>query len=52
MLNFCDFIRVYVFTTNHHLKENAHMLYWKSVDHVQTHRSEARTQRRGKSDCL
>ena len=20
MLNFCDFIRVYVFTTNHHLK--------------------------------
>ena len=21
MLNFCDFIQVYVFTTNHHLKE-------------------------------
>ena len=21
MLNFCDFIRVYVFTTNHHLKD-------------------------------
>ena len=22
MLNFCDFIQVYVFTKNHHLKEN------------------------------
>ena len=22
MLNFCDFIQVYVFTTNHHLKEH------------------------------
>ena len=22
MLNFCDFIQVYVFTTNHHLKES------------------------------
>ena len=22
MLNFCDFIQVYVFTTNHHLKMN------------------------------
>ena len=22
MLNFCDFIQVYVFTTNHHLKQN------------------------------
>ena len=22
MLNFCDFIQVYVFTTNHHLKVN------------------------------
>ena len=21
MLNFCDFIQVYVFTTNHHLKQ-------------------------------
>ena len=30
------------------IKENAHMLYWKSVDPVQTHRSEARTQRKDK----
>ena len=22
MLNFCDFIQVFVFTTNHHLKES------------------------------
>ena len=25
MLNFCDFIQVYVFTTNHHLKKNTFM---------------------------
>ena len=29
MLNFCDFIQVYVFTTNHHLN-HAHFL----VDHI------------------
>ena len=23
MLNFCDFIQVFVFTTNHHLKERS-----------------------------
>ena len=34
------------------IKENAHMLYWKTVDHAQTHRSEARPQRKGKTDCL
>ena len=26
MLNFCDFIQVYVFTTNHHLKIQGDML--------------------------
>ena len=26
MLNFCDFIQVYVFTTNHHLKTRNHRL--------------------------
>ena len=30
------------------IKENAHMLYWQSVDHVQTHRSEALTQKKDK----
>ena len=33
-------------------KENAYMLYRKSVDHVQTNRSEARTQGKDKNDCL
>ena len=26
MLNFCDFIQVYVFTTNHHLNSNVYNL--------------------------
>ena len=30
MLNFCDFIQVYVFTTNHHLNTS---IFSKSVDH-------------------
>ena len=30
------------------IKENAHLLYWKSVDHVQIHWSEARTQGKDK----
>ena len=34
------------------IKENAHMLCWKSVDHVQTHRSVVRTQGKDKNDCL
>ena len=34
------------------IKENAYMLYWKSVDHVQTHGSEACTQGKDKKDCL
>ena len=34
------------------IKENAHMFYWKSVYHVQTHRSETRTQAKEKNDCL
>ena len=33
-------------------KENAHMLYWLSVDHGLTHRSEARPQGKDKNDCL
>ena len=28
MLNICDFIQVYVYTTNHHLKLNAALLFW------------------------
>ena len=32
------------------IKENAHMLYWKSMDHVQTHWSEAHTQGKDKND--
>ena len=36
------------YTSVSDIKENAHMLYWKSVDHVQTHRSEARTQGQNK----
>ena len=31
-------------------KENAHMLYWTSVDHVQTYRPEARTQGKHEND--
>ena len=26
MINFCNFIQVFVFTTNHHLKENSHKI--------------------------
>ena len=40
------------YTSVYDIKENAHMLYWKSVDHVQTHRSEARTQRKDDNDRL
>ena len=29
MLNFCDFIQVYVFTTNHHLKKVG---FFKNID--------------------
>ena len=28
MLNFCDFIQVYVFTTNHHLKAALHYVIY------------------------
>ena len=31
MLNICDFIQVYVYTTNHHLKQ----LYDKAISEVQ-----------------
>ena len=34
MLNFCDFIHVYVFTTNHHLKSNHSRVYKQNYDHV------------------
>ena len=35
------------------IRENAHMLYWKSVDHVCTDTpSEARIQGKDKNDCL
>ena len=34
------------------IKENAIMLYWKSVEHVQTQRSEAHTQGKDKNDSL
>ena len=29
MLNFCDFIQVYVFSTNHHLKDVFFLLFQK-----------------------
>ena len=32
MLNFCDFIQVYVFTTNHHL--NNMNIYWSLQDYI------------------
>ena len=28
MLNFCDFIQVFVFTRNHHLKEHLSIVTW------------------------
>ena len=34
MLNFCDFIQVYVFTTNHHLKADVDNDYVGMLQHV------------------
>ena len=34
------------------IKENADMLYWKPVNHVQSKQSEARTQGKDKNNCL
>ena len=34
------------------IKENAHMLYWKSVNHQQTRRYEAQTIVKDKNNCL
>ena len=31
MLNFCDFIQVFVFTTNHHLKDFANSILFNSI---------------------
>ena len=31
MLNFCDFIQVYVFSTNHHLKVVAKLTYLAAI---------------------
>ena len=33
MLNFCDFIQVYVFSTNHHLKRNLESV-WNYYSHI------------------
>ena len=32
MLNFCDFIQVYVFTTNHHLKIYFYLLVFLQIN--------------------
>ena len=32
MLNFCDFIQVFVFTTNHHLKHQYEIVEFESID--------------------
>ena len=34
MLIFCDFIQVYVFTTNHHLKRTSDFSYWVKYKHI------------------
>ena len=46
MLNFCDFVQVYVFSTNHHLNEKKSMYFFYvfdknallTPDHVRQHR--------------
>ena len=37
MLNFCDFIRVYVFTTNHHLKDKIDIKHKVKIQCTEVH---------------
>ena len=41
-----------LYTSVYDIRENPPLLYWKSVDHVQTRRSAARTEGKDKNDCL
>ena len=45
-----DYLRSYA--SLYDIKENAHMLYYKYVDHIQIHQSGESTQEKDKNDCL